>query len=40
MEFKQLQYFVTSVDLGSFKKAADALYTTQPHISKIVRAHV
>lgn len=38
MEFKQLQYFVTSVDLGSFKKAADALYTTQPHISKTIKA--
>ena len=38
MEFKQLQYFVTSVDLGSFKKAAEALYTTQPHISKTIKA--
>lgn len=38
MELKQLQYFVTSVDLGSFKKAADALYTTQPHVSKTIKA--
>lgn len=38
MELKQLQYFVTSVDMGSFKKAADALYTTQPHVSKTIKA--
>lgn len=38
MEIKQLQYFVTSADLGSFKKAAEALYTTQPHVSKTIKA--
>lgn len=38
MELKQLQYFITSVDMGSFKKAAHALYTTQPHISKTIKA--
>ncbi len=37
MDLKQLQYFVVSVDCGSFKKAAEVLYTSQPHISKTVR---
>lgn len=38
MDLKQLQYFVVSVDCGSFKRAADLLYTTQPHISKTIKA--
>ena len=38
MDLKQLQYFVVSVESGSFKKAADTLYTTQPHISKSIKA--
>ena len=38
MQLKQFQYFVVSADMGSFKKAADALYTTQPHVSKIIKA--
>ncbi len=38
MDIKQLQYFVTSVDCGSFKKAADLLYTSQPHISKCIKS--
>ena len=38
MELKQLQFFVVSVDMGSFKKAAEVLYTTQPHISKTIKA--
>ncbi len=38
MDMKQLQYFVTSTDCGSFKKAADLLYTSQPHISKCIKA--
>lgn len=37
MEIKQLQYFVVSVNTGSFKKAAEVLYTTQPHISKVLK---
>lgn len=37
MDLKQLRYFVVSVDCGSFKKAAEVLYTSQPHISKTVR---
>lgn len=38
MELKQLQYFVMSVDMGSLSRAAEALYTTQPHISKTIKA--
>ena len=38
MELKQLQYFVVSVDMGSFQNAAKMLYTTQPHVSKTVKA--
>lgn len=37
MDLKQLQYFVVSVDNGSFKKAAEILYTSQPHISKTIK---
>lgn len=37
MELKQLQYFVVSVDTGSFSKAAEILYTTQPHVSKTIQ---
>ncbi|MCH1982332.1 LysR family transcriptional regulator [Ruminococcus sp. OA3] len=38
MDIKQLQYFVTSVDLGSFHAAAEALITTQPNVSKVMKA--
>ena len=38
MELKQLQYFVVSADMGSFQNAAKMLYTTQPHVSKTVKA--
>jgi len=38
MDLKQLQYFVISVNCGSFKKAAEVLYTTQPHISKTIKS--
>ena len=38
MDLKQVQYFVVSVDCGSFKRAAQLLYTTQPHVSKTVKA--
>ena len=37
MQLKQLQFFVVSVDMGSFKAAAETLYTSQPHISKTVK---
>jgi len=38
MDLKQLQYFVVSVDSGSFKRAAEVLYTSQPHISKTIKS--
>lgn len=38
MDLKQLQYFVVSVECGSFKRAAEMLYTTQPHISKTLKS--
>ncbi|MDO4260894.1 MAG: LysR family transcriptional regulator [Eubacteriales bacterium] len=38
MDLKQLQYLVASIDSGSFKKAAEVLYTSQPHISKTVKS--
>ena len=38
MQLKQLQFFVVSVDMGSFKAAAEALYTSQPHVSKTIKA--
>lgn len=38
MDVKQLQYFVVSVDMGSFHSAAQALITTQPNVSKIVKS--
>ena len=38
MDVKQLQYFVVSVDMGSFHSAAEALITTQPNVSKIVKS--
>ena len=38
MDVQQLQYFVVSVDMGSFHSAAEALITTQPNVSKIVKS--
>ena len=38
MQLKQLRFFVASVDTGSFKAAAEVLYTSQPHISKTIKA--
>lgn len=38
MEIKQLQYFVVSVDMGSFYAAAKVLLTTQPNVSKIIKS--
>jgi len=37
MELKQFQYFVVSVDMESLSRAAEVLYTTQPHISKTIQ---
>lgn len=38
VDIRQLQYFVTSAKLGSFSEAAQALYTSQPHVSMVVRS--
>ena len=38
VDIRQLQYFVTSAQLGSFSEAAQALYTSQPHVSMVVRS--
>lgn len=38
MDFKQLRSFVTVVELGSFTRAAERLYTSQPTISAHIRA--
>ncbi len=34
---KQLQYFVACVEEGSFSRAAEAQYTTQPNISRVIK---
>jgi DNA-binding transcriptional LysR family regulator len=36
MEIKQLQYFVRTADFGSINQAAEALYTSQPNVSKVI----
>lgn len=38
IELKQLKYFVVCADVGSFSKAAEILYTTQPNVSKAIKA--
>ena len=38
MDIRQLQYFSASVRCGSFTKAAEALYTTQPHVSYVIKS--
>ena len=38
MDLKQLQYFVTCAQTGSFSDAAKVLYSTQPSVSKVVKA--
>lgn len=37
MDVRQLQYFVQAARLGSFSRAAESLYITQPTISKMIR---
>ena len=38
MDLKQLQYFVACAQTGSFSDAAKILYSTQPSISKVIKA--
>lgn len=38
MDLKQLQYFVVCAQTGSFSDAARVLYSTQPSVSKVVKA--
>ena len=38
VELKQIQYFVTCVQTGSFSRAAERLYTTQPSVSKVIKS--
>lgn len=36
MDIKQLEYFVAASEKGSFNKAAECLYTSQPNVSKVI----
>lgn len=38
MELKQLEFFLECVECGSLSKAAAKLYTSQPNVSKVIRA--
>ena len=38
MDLRQLQYFLTCAEKGSLTRAAEELYTTQPHVSQVIRA--
>ena len=38
MDLKQLQYFVACAQAGSFSDAAKILYSTQPSVSKVIKA--
>ncbi len=38
MELRQLLYFVTCARCGSLTTAAEDLYTTQPHVSMVIRS--
>lgn len=38
IELKQIQYFIACAETGSFSKAAELLYTTQPNVSKVIKA--
>lgn len=37
LEVKHLQYFSVCIREGSFSKAAEVLYTTQPNVSRVIR---
>ena len=38
INIKQLKYFITCADAGSFSEAASVLYTTQSSVSQVIRA--
>lgn len=38
MDLKQLEYFLVCAGHGSLTKAAEELYTTQPHVSMVIRS--
>lgn len=38
MELKQLEFFKAASDYGSLSKAAVSMYTTQPNVSKVIKA--
>jgi len=38
LELRQLEYFLRCAEKGSLTQAAEALYTTQPHVSQVIRA--
>lgn len=38
MDLNQLEYFLTCAKEGSLTRAAEKLYTTQPHVSMVVKA--
>lgn len=38
IDLKQIEYFIVCVQKESFSKAAEALYTTQPSVSKTIKA--
>ena len=37
MELRQLLYFITCARCGSLTTAAEELFTTQPHVSMVIR---
>ncbi|MFR7899007.1 MAG: LysR family transcriptional regulator [Ruminococcus sp.] len=38
MDLKQLKYFIVCAETGSISEAARLLYTTQPSVSKAIKA--
>jgi len=38
MEIKQLEFFVTTADIGIINQAAEALYTSQSNVSRVIGA--
>ena len=38
MELRQLEYFIVVCEKGSFNRAAECLYTSQPNVSKVIHS--